>query len=233
MIPKDPLQRLLSAVGHDFAGARPLLVQALTHRSYVNEADDPTVLDNERLEFLGDAVIDLIVADALMRRFPHAREGALSKARAALVSEVGLASLAARLHLGEALRLGRGEISSGGREKPSILSDALEALFAAIYLDAGLDKAREALLSQLVLPDTLDDAPEDHKTALQQRVQARLHKTPRYRLLREEGPDHDKRFFVQVWVEGEGELSAEGEGRTKKEAEQHAAQALFAQEIGT
>lgn len=229
MTQPDPLRQLMAALDHDFGGdPGGLLREALTHRSYVNEADDRAVRDNERLEFLGDAVIDLIVAQELMRRFPDAREGVLSRLRASLVSEAGLAGLARRLELGQALRLGRGELSSGGREKASILSDAAEAVFAALFLDAGLDKARAALVAHLELPDTLEGSGEDPKTALQHRVQAEWHKTPRYRLLDEQGPGHDKRFFVEVWVEGEGDaLRAAGEGRTKKEAEQHAAQALL------
>lgn len=217
---KDPLVRLLDNLGHQFANVR-LLMQALTHRSYVNEVSDPQVADNERFEFLGDAVIDLVVSTALMERFPEAREGRLSKIRASVVSEGALARLARDMGLGEALRLGRGELMSGGRDKPSILSDAFEALIAAVYLDAGLARVAEVLLPRLRFPDSEALRRGDPKTELQQRVQADRHMTPTYHLVSEAGPDHDKTFEVELRV-GEDVL-ARGAGRTKKEAEQRAA----------
>lgn len=217
---KDPLVRLLDNLGHQFANDR-LLMQALTHRSYVNEVSDPQVADNERFEFLGDAVIDLVVSTALMERFPEAREGRLSKIRASVVSEGALARLARDMGLGEALRLGRGELMSGGRDKPSILSDAFEALIAAVYLDAGLARVAEVLLPRLRFPDNEALRRGDPKTELQQRVQADRHMTPTYHLVAEAGPDHDKTFEVELRV-GEDVL-ARGAGRTKKEAEQRAA----------
>ncbi|MCA9556483.1 MAG: ribonuclease III, partial [Myxococcales bacterium] len=212
--------RLLDNLGHQFANDR-LLMQALTHRSYVNEVSDPQVADNERFEFLGDAVIDLVVSTALMERFPEAREGRLSKIRASVVSEGALARLARDMGLGEALRLGRGELMSGGRDKPSILSDAFEALIAAVYLDAGLARVAEVLLPRLRFPDNEALRRGDPKTELQQRVQADRHMTPTYHLVAEAGPDHDKTFEVELRV-GEDVL-ARGAGRTKKEAEQRAA----------
>lgn len=221
---KDPQVRLLTALGHSFADDR-LLVQALTHRSYVNEVDDPAVRDNERFEFLGDAVIDLVVSSELMRRFDTAREGRLSKIRASVVSEGALARLARQIGLGPALRLGRGEEMSGGRDKSSILSDAFEALMAAVYLDAGLERVAEVLLPRLRFPDGEALRRGDPKTELQQRVQAERHKTPTYHLVDERGPDHDKVFEVELRVEGE--VLAAGEGRTKKEAEQRAAAAAL------
>ncbi|MCB9650038.1 MAG: ribonuclease III [Deltaproteobacteria bacterium] len=217
---KDPLVRLLDNLGHQFTNDR-LLMQALTHRSYVNEVSDPQVADNERFEFLGDAVIDLVVSTALMERFPEAREGRLSKIRASVVSEGALARLARDMGLGEALRLGRGELMSGGRDKPSILSDAFEALIAAVYLDAGLARVAEVLLPRLRFPDNEALRRGDPKTELQQRVQADRHMTPTYHLVAEAGPDHDKTFEVELRV-GEDVL-ARGAGRTKKEAEQRAA----------
>jgi ribonuclease III len=222
----DPIARLEERLGHRFADGR-LLHEALTHRSYVNETSVPDVRDNERLEFLGDAVIDLVVSEELMRRYPRAREGRLSKVRASLVSEPGLAKLAELIGLGEALRLGRGEELSGGRSKASILADTFEALIAALYLDAGIDRVRAVLLACLAIPaeDEVDRA--DPKTDLQQRIQAERHLTPTYRLLEERGPDHDKTFVVEIVVGAEA--LATGEGRTKKEAEQRAAAKVLAE----
>lgn len=220
----DPVFRLMNALGHRFDDPE-LLTQALTHRSYVNECSDP-VPDNERFEFLGDAVIDLIVSSELMIRFPEAREGSLSKMRANIVSEGGLARIAEKLQLGEALRLGRGEELSGGRTKPSILSDAFEALIAAVYLDAGLERATQIVLPWFDFPERLELRKFDPKTELQQRVQAELHITPTYRVIGSSGPDHDKVFEIELLI---GDMvKSRGEGRTKKEAEQRAAEKLLA-----
>ncbi len=218
--PRDPVARLLAAVGYSFRDPA-ILQQALTHRSFVNECADPSVRDNERFEFLGDRVIDLVISAELMRRHPEAREGPLSRMRALLVSEGGLARVAESIGLGDALRLGRGEELSGGRKKPSILSDAFEAFFAAVYLDGGLEEARRALLGLVAFPGESGLERGDPKTELQQRIQAQLHITPTYRLIDESGPDHEKRFGVQILV-GE-RILGHGEGRTKKEAEQRAA----------
>ena len=217
---KDPEARLVERLGHRF-GKVALLREALTHRSYVNECEDPNVRDNERFEFLGDAVIDLVVSAELMKRYPEAREGPLSKFRASIVSESALAKVAQRLELGVALRLGRGEEMSGGREKPSILSDAFEALMAAVFMDGGLRAATDVLLRWLEFPSASFPHRGDAKTELQQRVQAARHVTPTYRLIGESGPDHDKVFIVELLVEAE--VMARGEGRSKKEAEQQAA----------
>ncbi len=219
----DPVFRLMDLLGHRFARVE-LLIQALTHRSYVNECSDP-IDDNERLEFLGDAVIDLVVSSELMARFPDAREGPLSKMRATIVSEGGLARIAEKLNLGDAIRLGRGEEMSGGRTKPSILSDAFEAVIAAVYLDAGLDRATQVLLPWFDFPERLELKKFDPKTELQQRIQADLHITPTYRVIGESGPDHDKVFEVELLI-GDT-VKSHGEGRTKKEAEQHAAAKLL------
>lgn len=221
---KDPQVRLLAALGHEFADER-LLVEALTHRSFVNEVEDPAARDNERFEFLGDAVIDLVVSAELMRRFSTAREGRLSKIRASVVSEGALARLAREIGLGPALRLGRGEQLSGGREKSSILADAFEALMAAVYLDAGLEKVAEVLLPRLRFPDVEALRRGDPKTELQQRIQAERHLTPTYHLVDERGPDHDKVFAVELRVQDE--VLSRGEGRTKKEAESKAAMAAL------
>ena len=219
-MPRDPVDRLIGVLGYEFS-ERTLLLEALTHRSYVNETNDVSVKDNERLEFLGDAVIDLIVSTELLRRFPYAREGTLSRIRASMVNENGLAKIAATLNLGEALRLGRGESLSGGRERASLQADAYEAIIAAVYLDGGFEKARAILERHFQYPDELDFAAFDAKTSLQELVQAKLHVTPHYRVLNEEGPDHDKIFTVAV-ICGADTLS-QGTGRTKKDAEQDAA----------
>jgi ribonuclease-3 len=221
---KDPTRRLCQVLGYDFEDVT-LLNRALTHRSYVNEVGDVEVADNERLEFLGDAVIDLVVSVALMRRFPNAREGGLSKMRASVVSERALAKIARRIRLGDALRLGRGEELSGGRDKASILSDAFEAVMAAVYQDGGFVAAERVLLQHLELPKDGTLERRDPKTELQHRVQAEQHITPSYRLVREFGPEHDKRFEVEILVDGE--ILGRGEGRTKKKAEQQAAAAVL------
>jgi ribonuclease-3 len=197
---------------------------ALTHRSYVNEHPGDGLEDNERLEFLGDAVIDLAVSHRLMERFPAAREGELSKMRAAVVDEPGLAALARAFELGTLLRLGRGEELTGGREKPSLLADAMEAVVAAVYLEGGLD----AVLA--VIDRYLEEAFEragagtldrDYKTQLQELAQSRFRLAPRYRVVAEVGPDHAKRFEVEV--ELRGEVVGRATGRSKKDAEQGAA----------
>jgi ribonuclease-3 len=211
------LQRLVETLGYRFRDPTRLQ-EALTHRSYVNEFRGEASRDNERLEFLGDAVLDLIVSEALMERHPDAREGELSKLRARMVSEVALARVADRMGLGVALRLGRGEEMSGGRHKASVLADGLEALIAAIYLDGSYEDARRVVLGFIEFPGRMD---VDAKTELQHRVQERLKKTPRYRLVDETGPAHDKTFVVEVLLDGQA--LERGVGRSKKEAEQRAA----------
>lgn len=211
------VQRLLDTIDYQFRDPHRL-EQALTHRSYVNEFRGEEVPDNERLEFLGDAVIDLVVSETLMSRFPDAREGELSKLRARMVSEVALARVADRIGLGAALRLGRGEDLSGGRMKASLLADAFEALVAAVYLDGGYEAASRLVRDRVEIPDRLD---VDAKTELQQRIQEVHKTTPRYHLVEELGPAHDKTFVVEVRLHDEP--LERGEGRSKKEAEQRAA----------
>lgn len=208
--------------GHRFAD-QGLLAQALTHRS----AGAP---HNERLEFLGDALLDLIVAEALYARWPRADEGALTRARAELVRESTLARLARELDLGPRLMLGPGEMKSGGHRRDSILSDALEAVIAAIYLDAGYDACRAAVLSWFAAElDGLEIAKvgKDPKTRLQERLQAKQRPLPVYELLGESGDDHAKIFHVRCSV-SEPEVSAEGEGGSRRAAEQLAAEAVLA-----
>jgi ribonuclease-3 len=202
---------------------------ALTHRSFVHEGRPGEAEDNERLEFLGDAVIDLAISHRLMERFPRLSEGELSKLRAVLVNEEALARVAQSLALGELLRLGRGEEQTGGRTRPSVLANALEALVAVIYLDLGLpgifrflDRFFETSLAEAAAGTT----PIDYKTVVQELAQARHKVTPRYRVVKQDGPDHLRVFTVEVSVAGE--VLGVGSGRSKKEAEQSAACAAHA-----
>jgi ribonuclease III len=219
----DPVKELEARLGLGLAD-RVTALAALTHKSYANEHRDEGAGDNERLEFLGDAVVDLLVSHRLMDRFPDAREGDLSKMRAGVVDEAGLAAMARALGLGDLLRLGRGEEMTGGREKASLLADAMEAVIAAVYLEHGIgpalglvDRFLEESFARAVA-GTLD---RDWKTQLQELVQGRLRATPRYRVAGERGPDHAKVFEVELEVAGE--VLGRGSGRSKKDAEQVAA----------
>lgn len=206
---------------------RALFKRAMSHRSYANEQGDE-VEDNEVLEFLGDAVLGLIVSDLLCTRFPTLSEGEMSKLKSFLVSAETLARLADDLDLGRYVLLGRGEEKTAGREKNSILANSLEALIAALYVDGGLEQAREFVLARVEpLIGGVADAPQavrDFKSALQEIVQAEGMSLPAYGVVAEEGPDHDKVFHVEVAV---GELRAHGHGRTKKRAEQRAARQVL------
>jgi ribonuclease III len=197
-----------------------LLDQALRHSSYAHENPE-TGPSNERLEFLGDAVLALTVSALLLARFPGSAEGDLSRGRASLVNARQLATLARRLGLGAHLLLGRGEERQAGREKPSLLADALEAILAAVYLDGGL-AAADLLTQRWFSPLTETDLPwQDFKTSLQELTQARYKASPSYHLLEESGPSHDRHFRVEVRLNDQP--LAQGEGRTKKQAEQAAA----------
>ncbi|MGE3273964.1 MAG: ribonuclease III [Vicinamibacterales bacterium] len=204
---------------------RGLLEHSLTHRSKAHEDPSGGVIDNESLEFLGDAVLGLVIAEALFRRFPDFSEGQKSKIKAALVSTASLAELAERLDLGAHMILGRGEDKTGGRQKPALLADTCEAVIAGLYLDGGLEAARQFILREL--GGAIEEAAHpgyfgrDHKSRLQERLQALGRGLPSYRVAAEVGPDHRKLFHVQVTV-GAAVL-AEGTGRTKKDAEQEAA----------
>jgi ribonuclease III len=223
-----------------------LLTWALTHRSLAYETDpeslpDPAS-DNEQLEFVGDAVLGLAVAESLFRRFPNSREGELTRLRSSLVSRRHLGEVAARIDLGSLLLLGRGEEQSGGRRKPALLANALEAVIAALYLDGGLAVARAFIEKHIIeptLPDlhlaiqtgeTFSGAIGDHKSALQEHLQATGAGQPHYVLTDQSGPDHQKRFRVEVRIadkEGGSRALAESEGTTKKQAQQDAARLAF------
>jgi len=201
-----------------------LLEHALTHKSKAHEDATGGVVDNESLEFLGDAVLGFIVADLLYREFPQFQEGQKSKAKAAMVSTAALAALAERIGLGDYLLLGRGEEKTGGRRKQALLADGCEAVIAALYLDGGVEAARTFLLRELA--DEIDHvrSPDflcDYKSALQERLQSSGRPLPVYVVTAEVGPEHDKRFHVTLRVGAD--VLAESEGRTKKEAEQAAA----------
>jgi ribonuclease-3 len=222
--PADPVAALEERLGLRITD-RATALAALTHKSYVNEHRDEQGLgDNERLEFLGDAVIDLAVSHRLMARFPEAREGDLSKMRAAVVDEPGLCEVARTLDLGPLLRLGRGEELTGGRQKSSLLADALEAVVAAVFLEAGLEpvlKIADRFLGDAFARATAGTLDRDFKTQLQELAQSRLRSTPRYRVVCEHGPDHSKIFEVETDLRGE--VLGRGSGRSKKDAEQAAA----------
>jgi ribonuclease-3 len=221
MVEEALLDALALALGHRFR-RRELLLEAVTHRSFANEQPKLARGDNERLEFLGDAVIGVVVASLVWETFPGATEGELTRRRADLVCAETLAELAHGLGVGEALRLGRGETRSGGREKPRLLASALEACIGAVWVDADPATAFEvgrALFEPLLhreLPGT-----RDYKSRIQELVQRRAARTPRYRLVETKGPDHDRTFTVELLVGDEA--IAMGVGRSKADAEQEAA----------
>ena len=207
-----------------------LLNVSLCHSSYANEHKKKGIVSNERLEFLGDVVIDLVVSDYLYKRFSKQPEGDLTKTRASIVCESSLAFAARKIKLGNYLLLGKGEESTGGRERDSILSDAFEALAAAIYLDGGYDTVRDVLIKNfeqdIIHAIAKGDLFIDYKTELQELLQRKTKSKIQYKVVKEEGPDHDKRFFIEVIVENK--VIGKGMGRNKKEAEQNAAkQALM------
>jgi ribonuclease-3 len=217
------LTSLQGRIAYRFHNAQ-LLVQALTHRSFLHEQQGEGE-DNERLEFLGDSVIEVVVSHLLLIRFPHLNEGGLSKMRAKFVKEATLAALARTVELGAALRLGRGEEETNGREKASILAGGFEALMAAVYFDGGygeVSRVIEGLYTPLLEEVTGAVEDKDFKTRLQEYTQLHLHVTPHYTVTREEGPDHAKTFEVVIAINGR--FYGRGRGRSKKEAEQRAAE---------
>lgn len=215
------------AIGYSFRNP-PLLVRALTHRSHAQESAGANgSLPNEQMEFLGDAILGFLVSEALVERLPDCAEGRLSKLKAHLVSALHLHTIAQAIAIGRFLRLGKGEEQSGGREKKTLLVDALEALLAALYLDGGLDPARN-FVRRYVLDSVNWEQLQtvDYKSALQELLQGRRDPPPRYIVVRERGPEHHKVFTVQIRLRGE-EL-AQADGDSKKAAQQAAAQLALA-----
>jgi ribonuclease-3 len=226
------LQELEKALGHTFAN-KELLERALTHKSriYEKSVDGQNAADNEQLEFLGDAILGFVVSECLVRRYATYPEGRLSKLKAHLVSAARLHEVAKELNLGDYLILGRGEEMSGGREKKALLSDAVEALIAAMYRDAGMEVVREFIESQVVgVFDVLEDGPDsvtDYKSALQEMAQALRLPPPRYVIIAEDGPEHSKTFTVEVRLGKE--WISQAQGMSKKSAGQRAAQQILQQ----
>ena len=215
------IKDLENAIGYRFNNIT-LLQDALTHSSYANETWHNSLRSNERLEFLGDSILGMVVAEHLFRTFPERPEGELTRMRADMVCERALAKVANRLSLGSHLLLGHGEEQGGGRERASILADAVESVIAACFLDGGMDAARKLIETFILceVPVTkLSNA--DYKTALQERVQQKKDQTIAYRLIGETGPDHDKTFQVEVLLNGL--VVGTGNGSSKKRAEQDAA----------
>ncbi len=217
----DALSALQEEISYQFKDP-DLLNVALTHRSYANESPDETLRDNERLEFLGDSVLNLIISHLIMERFPGSHEGELTKLRASLVNKKSLAGRSRDLGINQCLLLGRGESLRGGREKSSVISDAYEALIGAIYLDGGFEKAFGVVEKQFgpLLDQGLTD-DGDFKTRVQQICQGRFGRPPRYRLSVLRGPQHDKTFGAEIFI-GDQPYGY-GIGKNKKEAEQNAA----------
>ncbi len=204
-----------------------LLEEALRHSSFVNEQMDSNLRDNERLEFLGDAVLNLIVGHILMQRYPDLKEGDLSRTRANLVNESHLAKIARSIDLGSYIRFGKGEMQTNGREKNSILADTFEAIIAAVYLDGGFDAAFriiEANFLPLLDGRSATSNHHDYKSKLQELVQEQQATMPEYSVIREEGPDHDKTFWISLSVFG---IETSGCGKSKKMAEQDAARKVI------
>lgn len=219
MIEVDNLKVFEEIIGHKFKN-KDLLKTALTHSSYANEMNGK-VQYNERLEFLGDSVLGMITAEFLFSKHPEMPEGQLTKRRAAMVCEKSLHKFAKSINLGDFIYLGKGEINTGGRERPSILADAFESLIAAIYIDAGFEAAKEFVLDFISNADVEENAISDYKTALQEIVQKNHGEILEYFMAGESGPDHNKTFIVEVRLNSN--VIGTGEGRSKKQAEQMAA----------
>lgn len=221
-----PLADIQQRIAYQFSNAE-LLEIALTHKSYANENKVP--YHNERMEFLGDAVLNLVVSEYLMKTRPDSTEGDLSRLRAAVVSEPALAAIAREIGLGSYILLGRGEEQTGGRDKGSLLANCLEALIASIYLDKGKESADAFVIrffENIIKKTCTSRGTLDHKTELQELCQERIKQLPEYKVVSESGPDHQKQFEVEVWIKGQ--VSGRGIGRSKKEAEQRAAKEAIA-----
>lgn len=218
----ENVERLFKKLQYRFTDIQ-LMEEALRHSSFVNEQSDGNLRDNERLEFLGDAVLNLCVGDILMRKYPDVNEGELSRMRANLVNESQLAAVARRIDLGDFVKLGRGETQTNGSEKNSILANSFEAIIAAVYLDGGFEAAFHMVTTHLEpLMDLLrsPEANQDHKSRLQELVQVSRQPVPGYEVIGESGPDHDKTFNVRLTLR---DVTTKGVGRSKKLAEQDAA----------
>lgn len=214
------LKTFQELIGYTFQKEQ-LLKQALTHSSYANEKHLKKLSDNERLEFLGDAVLEVVSSEFLYQNYPNLTEGQLTKLRASIVCEPTLATCTESIHLGDYLFLGKGEDHTGGRTRKSVLSDAMEAVIGAIYLDGGFASAKEFILKYVLNDLENKKLFFDSKTILQELVQGNFTEVLSYQLIKEEGPDHNKSFFVEVKI---GDVCyGEGSGRTKKAAEQEAA----------
>ncbi len=219
--------QLQQNIGYQFHNLR-LLRQALIHRSFANESGDPRIEDNEKFEFLGDSVLGFVMSDFLYHAFPNFREGDMSRVKSHVVSEAFLAKLAREIELGSFMLFGKGEASSGGHKKDSLLSDCYEALIASIYLDGGIEPAREFLMrayKERVETIVYDRHILDHKSLLQEHAQELFRCMPRYRLHRAIGPDHERIYEMDLYIDGE--VFSVGTGRNKKEAEQNAAKAAL------
>ena len=213
---------------HNTFKSSEILAQAFRHSSYVNEVRDPGMRDNERLEFLGDAVLDLAISHILMDVFKDAKEGDLSKYRAFVVNESLLCQIARELEIGDFLLLGKGEELTNGRNKPSILANTLEAILGAIYLDTGYEETKEViqgLFFPVIKQIEANEIKHDYKSLLQEYSQETYKSLPEYHLLEENGLAHDKTFRVALMLKGK--TIAEGKGKSKKEAEQKAAREAF------
>lgn len=215
--------KFYEALGYGFKNPA-LLEQALTHSSFVNEDRKRDVSDNERLEFLGDAIFDAVISEKLYQDAAQFSEGSLTRIRSRIVCERSLAECALLLGVGEQLSLGRGEERSGGRNRQSLIADAMEAIIGAVYLDGGWESARDFVLR--IFAPVVEEAKaglrqSDYKTELQELLQAHGSVEISYQMDREEGPDHDKKFYMSIWVHGK--KLGEGSGKSKKEAEQAAA----------
>ena len=219
------IKDLEKAIGYQFSNIM-LLQNALTHSSYANECWHDSLKSNERLEFLGDSILGMVVAEYLYRNFPNRPEGELTKMRADMVCEQALAAIAEKLDLGQHMLLGHGEEQTGGRQRPSILADAVESVIAASFLDGGMEAAR-AFIEKFVLSDVQTEQKRnmDYKTALQEQVQKKKDQLLAYELRSESGPDHAKEFEVAVLLNGK--TVGTGIGSSKKRAEQNAAKAAL------
>lgn len=216
------LEKLEKIIGYEFKD-QSILKQSITHSSYANDYYNDKTLGNERLEFLGDAILDMVIGAELFKRYPKEQEGFLSKLRSEIVCEDALANVAKSLGINQFLLLGHGE-STSGKERPSTISDMIEAIIAAVYVDGGIDKAIGVVYT--LLSDTIEkgcrgELPKDYKSELQEYLQANGKKLPTYKILKSSGPDHDKLYTAGVFEDDV--LLGEGEGKTKKEAEGNAA----------